>query len=60
MVTAETYPMLHCVSAQTNFSSIMCQVITDGRFKTKEKFKFLALKVVTVAYMYKRFQILGI
>jgi len=34
----------------SNFHSIICQVVTFGRLKTKENFKLLALKVVTVAY----------
>jgi len=33
-----------------NFCSIICQVVIYRRLKTKENFKFLALKVVTVAY----------
>ena len=32
----------------TFFLSITCQVLTYGRFKTKENFKLLALKVVVV------------
>jgi len=34
----------------THFRSIICQVVAYGRLKTKENFKPLALKVVTVAY----------
>ena len=33
----------------SSFCSI-CQVVTPGRLKTKENFKVLAMKVVTVAY----------
>ena len=32
------------------FRSIICQVVAYGRLKTKGSFKFLALKVVSVAY----------
>jgi len=32
------------------FHSVICQVVAHGRLKTKENFKFSALKVVTVAY----------
>ena len=33
-----------------NFCSIICQVVINGRLKTKQYFKLLALKVVAVAY----------
>ena len=32
------------------FRSMACQVVACGRFKTKENFKLLALKVVAVVY----------
>jgi len=32
----------------SNFHSIMCQMVTYGRLKTKENFKLLALEVVAV------------
>jgi len=41
---------------KSNLRSIICQVVTYGRLKTKNNFKLLALKVVAVAY--KRFKIL--
>jgi len=34
----------------SNCRSIICQVVTYGRLKTKENFELLALKVVAVAY----------
>ena len=33
----------------SNFSSMICQVVTYGRLKSKENFKIIALKVVAVA-----------
>ena len=33
-----------------NFRSIICEVVAYGNIKTKENFKFFALKVVAVAY----------
>jgi len=45
----------------SNFHPIIRQVVAYGRLKTKENFKLLALKMVTVTYerwsLYKRFQI---
>ena len=34
----------------SNFRSIICQVVANGRLTKEETFKLLALKVVAVAY----------
>ena len=43
-------PGMRCYSTLFNFRLGFCQVVDYGRLKTKENFRLLALKVVSVAY----------
>ena len=48
--TTQEYDHVTCRTLFSSFCSIISKVVTYGRLETKEKFKFLALKLVAAAY----------